>query len=408
MKIKTLSALVAVLFLASSLVSVIPAMAKTTMWYVNEGESIQAVIDAAYPGDVIIVNAGIYDQTFSVEKPLTIRSNGATIDLLESSDPITAIQIYSSGVTISGFTIKIPANMISNAIFFHSGGSVVKDNIIYSGWTGIAAVGTFSEEVRIWNNVIIAGYPVFANCPNIEIKNNELSAFDTFPLVNPSFPSGNAIYLWGSISGGSIVFNQIDSTQSGILLQNPSNLQIKYNKIFSDSAAIDASGPSTNFVIANNMLKAENTGIRLLDMGMTDPVITGNVVCSDYWGIELHHVSEAKVNNNIVTIGENPVSVPGESLSLPGGILLWFGENCYISNNIVAGDFLSGIFLGSSSTNTIARNIVIGVYRSDPVTGDDAGIRLFPTTNGNTVKKNLILRVAQPIEDLGTDNIIIS
>jgi len=197
-----------------------------------------------------------------------------------------------------------------------------------------------------------------------------------------------------------------------ILLQNPSpsqiqlksNLEIKCNTIISDSLGISGSGPSSNFVIAKNAIKAGTIGIQLLYLEMTNPVVTGNVVCSDYWGIDLHHISEAVVNYNIVNINGNPVTVPDDPFGVgPSGILMWVSQNSLVANNIVTGNFVSGIFLQFSSTNTIQRNVVIGSHIDD-----DAGIRLFPNTSENTVKQNLILRVNQKIDDQGFDNIIIS
>ena len=80
MKAKAISIIV-VLALCLSLVSVLtppfsgPVRAATT-WYVGPGESIQSIqtaVDAASPGDTIIVRDGTYIENVLVDKGLTIR-----------------------------------------------------------------------------------------------------------------------------------------------------------------------------------------------------------------------------------------------------------------------------------------------------------------------------------------------
>lgn len=74
---------------------------------VNPGESIQAAINAAAAGDTIIVNAGTYDETLSVTKPLTLRGAGAVTVRTKSTTPTAnkGIDIQNTqNVTIENIT----------------------------------------------------------------------------------------------------------------------------------------------------------------------------------------------------------------------------------------------------------------------------------------------------------------
>ena len=214
----------------------------------------------------------------------------------------------------------------------------VRNNVIYCSGIGIAARDP--SYVNIASNRI--------DCDNIGIQ-----------LQNPS--------------NVEVKNNNIRCTNTGIDLSTPSDTVVKYNTIFSDAVAIHSSGPSSNLVISNNIIDAGEKGIDLEALGMTSPVVTGNIVNSDFWGISLWEASEAEVKYNLVNIRTNTESIPG-------GIMLYSSVDSQVARNIVTGDFISGILI-AGSFNTIENNIVIGVYRTDPTWGDAQGIRLWLDTS---------------------------
>lgn len=373
---------------------------------VIEGESIQAAVDRVIAGGKVIVHKGTYYQSFAVNKPMTIQGEGATLDCRSLASFRAAIDVVSSGVTISGFTIYTPKIAFTAAIWFGRGagappivGGLVENNIIYCEFTAIFLMGS---SIDIRNNVITAVYPiVLYNGRNINIKHNKLTAVPT-DLETNGMPSGVGIQFYGAPSSGTIENNVIDATTNGIETRedgSPIDVEIVNNEIDAGNNGIQfqiPSGLASNIVIVNNKIYAEGDGINLNNMGMTNPVITKNVVYSDNTGIYLSSISEATVKHNEVHINE---AKPG----YPTGILISGGTSNQVAKNIVTGDFITGIFLAGSNLNTIDKNVITGVYRYDP-NYLDAGIRLWDA-NDNTGTKNLITGVRLPIEDQGDGNI---
>ena len=54
---------------------------------VNPGDSIQAAIDAANPGDTIVINAGAYTESLTLSKPVSLTGvNSATVVINASAN----------------------------------------------------------------------------------------------------------------------------------------------------------------------------------------------------------------------------------------------------------------------------------------------------------------------------------
>src|SRR5438477_583042 len=70
-------AVLALVALAATIAVAVPAQAKTID--VRQGQSIQAAVDSAHPGDVIVVHPGTYRENVDVDKnDITLRGSGAS------------------------------------------------------------------------------------------------------------------------------------------------------------------------------------------------------------------------------------------------------------------------------------------------------------------------------------------
>jgi parallel beta-helix repeat protein len=139
---------------------------------VRHGQSIQAAVNHAHPGDTIVVRHGVYHEAVQIRKNnITLRGHHAVIVppaqapdtlcaqiglagicvLAKGVDPVTgAVSIPVRGVHISGFTIRdFPAFGI---LAYGSHGIVIKHNHAYNN-AGYGIVSFVSSHNKFLDNV---------------------------------------------------------------------------------------------------------------------------------------------------------------------------------------------------------------------------------------------------------------
>jgi parallel beta-helix repeat protein len=89
------------IFIWTLFLSIIPCQAATLS--VGSGDSIQAAVAMAKPGDVIEVEGGTYYEHIKVDKPIILR--GLNMPVLDATASGSAIVLKASGVTVAGFRI---------------------------------------------------------------------------------------------------------------------------------------------------------------------------------------------------------------------------------------------------------------------------------------------------------------
>ncbi len=210
--------------------------------------SIQAAVDAANSGDIIIVRDGTYVENMNIEKDdLTIKSeNGAEqtiIQAVNSNDDV--FEIRADYVNISGFTI-IGSAFHAGIYLVADGCNISNNDIIFHENDG---VGIFFEDSS--NNIIVdndfdsndeggTGIHLFSFSNNNIIKNNRVAS------------ATNGIWLQAT-NNNTIIDNRISSSVfSGIRLQD-SNDNILTNNILLNSS-LRISYAYNNIVYLNNFL----------------------------------------------------------------------------------------------------------------------------------------------------------
>jgi parallel beta-helix repeat protein len=348
--------------------------------------TIQQAVDAANPGDTVIVHYDTYAENVTIRISLTLRGAGRPLLAPASGVPLT-VDNPAGSVVIEGLDINVPSGQSG---IFYDGLSdddtnlgVVRNCTITGGQTGIFAR---ESDLKIRNNDIsgfsgstasrgliaiglgsttqieathnrIVGQPVVGNLgmtiltASIRIKSND---------VRSTFSSAIQVFQ----TDGVVRLNQLTDNRVGInLIQSP-NCLVEHNVLESTdafTASINAQNfpvghvriadASNNAQIRNNTLIGGNLGISLL--GSTGVVIDSNIVrdtvnagsirgvgisvISSSTGVEAH-------NNNIEGNGSFGMQVDGTS-GVVNATNNWWG----------ASDGPSGV--GSGSGDAVTTNI---------------------------------------------------
>jgi len=121
---------------------------------VSSGESIQAAIERANPGDVVLVESGTYRENLDVTKRLTLRGmdTGSGIPIIEGNGNDTAIRLKAGGIVLKDFEVtgsKIGIEVVSDSNF-------VTENVAKDNWVAISIIDSKKNIVR--DNTILENY----------------------------------------------------------------------------------------------------------------------------------------------------------------------------------------------------------------------------------------------------------
>lgn len=243
--------------------------------------SVNAALANAQNGDEILVMQGYYRESVEINKLVSIKGYGATIDGMGR----TVFRMISYGSSISNLTIlgssRDPAVVIeghayvtrcsiknsSTGIVAYRG--VVSNNTISATAYGIRLNGSATIE----NNTISG--PLGAG---IEVRCN-----DSTIIGNTVTAAGNAIDVAGQ--NNSIGFNKISSSNIGIRLKSARSNMIINNTCESNRIAGVYLEDSRNNSISSNRLLRNGNG--LLMKSSSGNMIIGNIVEKNEYGISM-------------------------------------------------------------------------------------------------------------------------
>ena len=310
---------------------------------VGPGDSIQAAVDKAKPGETIVVLG-------------THREN---------------VAIATDGITLRGVgaALERPATPQLNACF---------DGEAFTDVNGVCVIGTLDleagEVVREVRNVTVTGFTIrgfdlgivafgahdatFAG--NVAADNGEygITAFassGTRILFNRASGSDEAgLYIGDSpTADATLIGNEVSGNLFGVLVRNAEHGAIAGNSIHDNCAGVallaDAPGPTGSFKLAGNSI-AHNT--KACPAGEDLDVPLSGV------GIALVGANDVSVLGNLVT-----GNAPSADTEVAGGIIVATGDGgTPSSGNTVRGNLLRGnapdlVWDGAGSGNVFAGNL---------------------------------------------------
>jgi nitrous oxidase accessory protein len=285
----------ALLALVAALASSVASAA--TVWRVSAGESIQAVIDRAAPGDVVEIERARYEENLRIDKPLTLRG----IDR----------PTISGG--LAGHTILV------------TGEDVTIDGLI---------VTDSGDSLRDQN----AGIYIYPGAHRAVVRNSDL-AYNLFGLW---IEKADDVLIENNLIVGKREYRS-PMRGNGIQLYNTRRAQIIGNNIgfVRDALYVDVSHDA---VFRGNRLHHSRYGTHYMNSYRN--VWEDNDVYMNRGGLALMEVREQVVRNNRVWANSDH------------GIMLRTMWDSVLENNVVAGNE-RGFFMYDAYFNELRGNLVV-------------------------------------------------
>lgn len=255
---------------------------------VKNGESIQDAVDAALPGDIIVVRAGRYTAPQGADAVVTVMKSDITL-------------IGNKNAVIDATGVDYGVRMGSR-----QGGCLL------GNWTNFAIDG-FTFENAGNSGLLIANVDGYAATHGTYLDNAEYGPYpvcSTGGYIGFNYAARHndaAIYV-GQSNGALIEHNKVEDSTIGVEVENSSNVRVRHNTTRHNTAGI--------FVVV----------LPNLNQAYTDHVTIEHNVVMD--------------NNR-----DNPASFPDDLALLPigSGILNVGGDDIVIRQNVVEGNDSFGI-----------------------------------------------------------------
>lgn len=320
---------------------------------------IQDAIENAVEGTIIYVDEGIYYESLTIEKTVSLIGVINKTILLNVNGQVS-IKITAKNVVISGFVVNTSLSTSNGIYIFRSNHVVVKNNIIVNHRNGI--------YMRYSSNTLLENNSVIRNDIGIHIYDSTNNTLKSNIMIKNVIN----IRIWGSplphfkhnidetnkVDGKSIYYlvNQQDKVITGdagfVGLINCSNIIVRDVNIKNNFAGV-LLAYTNNCTISNSTFAENERGLYLLASHKN--VISNNVVESNQWsGFSL----VASTNNSILS---NVVCGNSYGLYLSTGTYI-SGEQTFASkfnmveSNKIVENFY-GLFLDNVTCNIFRYNL---------------------------------------------------
>ncbi len=307
----------------------------------TELPSLQPLIDAAKPGDVITPKAGVYAGHLVIEKSITLDGQGNVI--LDAGGEGSVIILKTDGATLKGLHLRNSGdqhNDIDAGIQVRGNYNVIKDNVIEDTLFGIELqqsnnnvlrrnvigskpfeLGVRGDGIRLWysndnkveeNKVSNSRDVVVWYSGNNRIRKNEIRSgryglhfmYALSNLVEDNYFHGNTVGAFLMYSDGitlrkNRISHGIGTTGMGIGMKESSDVTIEDNTIVYCARGIylDVSPfqPDTTNRIRRNRLAFNNFGI-LFHNDWTGNIIEDNRMENNFVQVSVNAGASAKRN----------------------------------------------------------------------------------------------------------------
>lgn len=248
--------------------------------------SAQAAIDAARPGDTVVLEGQFTEQISITTSNITVTASdqGASIDGENVGDVVT---IGADNVTVNGLWVRNSGSEVESedAGVFINGDDVTVTNLYVTNIT----FGMWVDGVD-----------------RVELRNNRIEGrSNVFPLTD----RGNGIQLWDTVNT-TVCDNEITAVRDGIYYSWAENVDSVNNTIWNSRFAVHYMY-SDNNRLSDNLAVNNDVGYAL--MISTNLEVTNNTAIRNYGtsghGILLKDIERSDISHNTVVANTNGLYV---------------------------------------------------------------------------------------------------
>lgn len=271
--------------------------------------TIQSAVDAAQPGDTILVCAGTYEEQVTINKDLTLVGNGnptimSPVILATSfGDKKAVVTVEGANVSISGITVdgagRGNANYKFIGIAYHNAGGSVE------GTTIVNVMDTPFSGAQ--HGVALYAYNQDGTPRSLTITGNTINTYQKngMALIGPNL----TVDVQNNTVTGAGPTNV--TAQNGIQVQDASG-QVRDNNVSGNYYTGPTWTASGYLVFADGIAVKHNVG----NGNQTDIYVYANdakvqqhTAAGSYWGVILFGDTSKMVNNSLTVNGDDSIGV---------------------------------------------------------------------------------------------------
>lgn len=356
---------------------VLPGIAESTAFIVDQNESIQAAIDGASPGDTILVSGGVHNESLIINKTLLLLGIG--MPEIDSGEDEVAVNLSAGGAVLNGFLINCSNRTAKEGIGIKviSNNNLIINNVIENYHHGIAVLNS--------SHNILEGNTVQDSDAGIYVSGGSLNKAIGVDASNNDY----GIHLHNSTE--SIIEGcNASHNRNGIFLDAAKNCTIADNKASSNSEfGIQLRLADGNSLIGNEGSHNLWEGIYLEECSKN--TIAGcNISYNEMNGFRLKGGrGNAVIGSLFMNNKFNGISLDGSLGDVIIGNAAWNNQRRGISMVRCT----DGILLGNEAGNNNLTGIELNRGRSNKIIGNNASSNLdgisMDTADSYTVSSNL-------------------